>query len=208
MLGLLFRGILLGIGAAVPIGPVNVEIARRTLRFGVPAGFVVGCGAVTVDVGYAIFTSLGMRPLLLHPALQTALAIAGSALLLYLAWGCLRGAVRQWRGTADETADAPVRRRTGYLTGLFMTLLNPMTLAFWFVAVPGFVGQITDAPRRDLPIVCAGVFLGAFGWVCGFTLLLGRLRRARNDTLFALTDALGGVLLLAFAVLTATRLLS
>ena len=33
-LGWLLRGILLGLGAAVPIGPVNVEIARRALAAG------------------------------------------------------------------------------------------------------------------------------------------------------------------------------
>ena len=31
---LLGNGLLLGLGAAAPIGPVNVEIARRTLRHG------------------------------------------------------------------------------------------------------------------------------------------------------------------------------
>ena len=40
------RGILLGWGVAVPLGPVNVEIARRTLRRGFRAGFFLGMGAV------------------------------------------------------------------------------------------------------------------------------------------------------------------
>ena len=41
----LSRGILLGWGVAVPLGPVNVEIARRTLRGGFRAGFFLGMGA-------------------------------------------------------------------------------------------------------------------------------------------------------------------
>ena len=39
---LLLQGILIGLGAAVPIGPVNVEIARRTLRGGFLAGLFLG----------------------------------------------------------------------------------------------------------------------------------------------------------------------
>ena len=31
-IGIFLKGVILGLGAAVPIGPVNVEIARRTLR--------------------------------------------------------------------------------------------------------------------------------------------------------------------------------
>ncbi|HEY2589318.1 MAG TPA: hypothetical protein VGI81_26470, partial [Tepidisphaeraceae bacterium] len=61
---LIGRGIALGIGAAVPIGPVNVEIARRTFRGGFPAGFALGCGAVTVDVSYAILSSLSLKDML------------------------------------------------------------------------------------------------------------------------------------------------
>ena len=53
-LGLFARGVIFGLGAAVPIGPVNVEIARRTLRAGFRSGFFLGCGAVTIDVTYAI----------------------------------------------------------------------------------------------------------------------------------------------------------
>ena len=39
-LSVLGGGILLGLGAAAPIGPVNLEIARRAMRFGFWAGFV------------------------------------------------------------------------------------------------------------------------------------------------------------------------
>src|SRR5437764_198584 len=93
--GMLFRGCLLGIGAAAPIGPVNVEIARRTLRRGFRAGFALGCGAVTVDVGYAICVSLagvGMRNLQMPPLASAALGLAGGALLAYLGISCLRHA--------------------------------------------------------------------------------------------------------------------
>ena len=44
--------------------------------------------------------------------------------------------------------------RAGYLTGLLMTLLNPMTLAFWFIAVPGRVALFKEdgaaQPADDL----------------------------------------------------------
>ncbi|MGA2501211.1 MAG: LysE family transporter [Tepidisphaeraceae bacterium] len=70
------KGIILGLGAAAPIGPVNVEIARRTLRGGFPAGFFLGLGAVTVDVSYAILVSLSIRPVLNMPWLVGSLTFA------------------------------------------------------------------------------------------------------------------------------------
>ena len=61
---LILKGVALGLGAAVPIGPVNVELARRTLRGGFSRGFALGCGAVTADVTYAILASFGLGPVL------------------------------------------------------------------------------------------------------------------------------------------------
>src|SRR5688500_19678667 len=78
--GPLLKGVLLGLGAAVPIGPVNVEMARRALRGGFFAGFALGCGAVTVDVLYLVLSSLSVAQLLNHPRVLKPLAVAGVGL--------------------------------------------------------------------------------------------------------------------------------
>jgi L-lysine exporter family protein LysE/ArgO len=216
--GLLRFGVLLGIGAAAPIGPVNVEIARRTLRGGFWAGFALGCGAVSVDVFYAILSSQGIKRLVDHAAFMKTLGYAGAAMLFWLGATSLRAA---WRATKVDPLDttephhAPrVVVRNAYLTGVLMTLLNPMTLAFWFVAVPGTLGPITKEPQRDLPMICAGVFFGTLAWVVVFTGLLSlatRRARSRGTTRrrhawLAVADAIGGFVLLGFAVLALWRL--
>ncbi|MDB5324267.1 MAG: Lysine exporter protein [Phycisphaerales bacterium] len=203
MLLLLINGVLLGLGAAAPIGPINVEIARRTLRFGRGAGFLLGCGAVTVDVCYAVITSFTFLPIQNHPHLVKGLSIAAAAFLLYLAYRCLQSGLAGHGTAAEDIAPAPARRPPGaahYATGLLLTALNPMTLGFWFVAVPGAVAGLTARPRIDLPVVCAGVFLGAFAWVCAFTALVGHLKRFGGQRWLGWIDIGGGLMLLAFAV--------
>src|SRR5436305_295957 len=130
-LALLARGVLLGLGAAVPIGPVNVEIARRTLRGGFPGGFALGCGAVTVDILYAALSSLSFTRLLPAPAVARVVGAAGVVLLLYLAVLCFRAAARAWRtdpiaAAAATPADGPPDR-------------------------PGAVLEYEPAPRADAP---------------------------------------------------------
>jgi L-lysine exporter family protein LysE/ArgO len=200
---LLLNGIALGLGAAAPIGPVNVEIARRTLRFGRFAGFCLGCGAVTVDVAYAVATS-AFVPAVTSPRVLNALAVAAAIFLAYLAWQCLRSA-RRGHDTDGGTegvpggAAAPPKMKH-YLTGLLMTALNPMTLGFWFIAVPGAVANLTTHPRVDLPLVCAGVFLGAFAWVCVFTWTLGHLKNFGPQRWLRWVDLAGAATLLTFAI--------
>src|SRR5438309_11909723 len=94
---LLLNGVLFGLGAAVPIGPVNVEIARRSLRGGFWAGFALGCGAVSVDVTYAVLSSLSVRELAHHSKLMWPLTVAGAAFLLWLSFLSLRAAFRDAR---------------------------------------------------------------------------------------------------------------
>jgi L-lysine exporter family protein LysE/ArgO len=192
------KGVLLGLGAAAPIGPVNVEIARRSLRGGFRAGFLLGCGAVTVDVTYAILTSLGVRPFLARPRVMAALGIAGAAVLAYLGVMCFVGAARQWRAVAS-TSDSEKPSERHYITGLAMTSLNPMTLAFWCVVVPGLVGQWSANPIRDLPWVCLGVFFGAISWVVAFTGTMSWLGRRGKRATWLAADIAGGTMLLAFA---------
>ncbi|MGH7179807.1 MAG: LysE family transporter, partial [Tepidisphaeraceae bacterium] len=88
--GLLAKGVLFGLGAAATIGPVNIEIARRTLRAGFGAGFALGCGAVSVDVAYAILSAFGISPLLKNKFFYWPLSAGAIGLLGYLGVMSLR----------------------------------------------------------------------------------------------------------------------
>ena len=208
-MALFAKGILLGLGAAAPIGPVNVQIARHALRDGFRPGFALGCGAVTVDVAYAVLASVGAERLARVPQVEWGLRIGGIIFLTYLGVMCLRGERQAWR--ADPIAAAPGVPRGGaprhpapaagraYVTGLLMTLLNPMTLAFWFIAVPAFAGPVSDGTSGGLPAVCSGVFVGTVSWVVFFAGLLALAGRRRRNWWMAAADAAGGAALLVFA---------
>src|SRR5687767_6148015 len=121
-LAILWKGITLGLGAAAPIGPVNVEIARRALRGGFWPGFLLGLGAVSVDVTYVILASFSVRLFLDRPRIMIFMGVTGGAFLLLLGVECLRAVRRQW---TEPTAEAGPPPRRNYLTGLIMTALNP-----------------------------------------------------------------------------------
>jgi threonine/homoserine/homoserine lactone efflux protein len=203
-LSLVAKGVALGLGAAVPIGPVNVQIARRTLRWGFWQGFALGCGAVTADVTYAALGSLGLRRFFALPPVEWTVRVGGVLLLAYLGALCLRGEREAFHAdpiAAGRSADAPgaESRRAAYFTGLAMTLFNPMTLAFWFVAVPALVGSVADDVAQELPAVAAGVFIGTLAWVVTFSAALALAGRFRRNWWLAAADAAGGFTLLVFA---------
>ena len=190
-LAILWKGITLGLGAAAPIGPVNVEIARRAIRGGFFAGFLLGLGAVTVDVTYVVLASFSVRLFLDRPRIMLGMGVAGGAFLILLGIECLRAVRKQW-SEPDGEAGPPPRRN--YLTGLVMTALNPMTLAFWF-----FAPKMTEVKESgEMPLLCAGVAIGTFSWVCFFAALMSAAGKKGKQRAVALANLAGGLTLLGF----------
>ncbi len=202
MLGAVWRGGLLGLGAAAPIGPVNVELARRTLHRGFRAGFALGCGAVSVDVCYAVLSSLALHPAQNHPAVLRLLGWCCGLFLGWLGFMSLRSAWSTAREPAAPTLAQPAatsrwtHHAGHYLTGVAMTSLNPMTLVFWFSAV----GTFTTPLHHEAPQLCAGVGAGAILWVCLFAGAMSRLGKRARHRWLRTADLAGGATLLAFAM--------
>jgi L-lysine exporter family protein LysE/ArgO len=191
--GALVKWIGVGLGAAAPIGPVNIEIARRSIRSGYLAGELLGAGAVSVDVAYCVVASQWGRWIGHYKLALRGLMVAGALFLGYLGVMALRSAARHdLEGT--DAAEAGTSRH--YATGLLMTAINPMTLAFWFLATPA----IADSHRwRDILERCFGVAIGAGAWVIFFAALMrfaGRVSRRWTEWV---ADVAGGLVLLGFA---------
>ncbi len=60
MIGLIGKGLLIGVLVSAPMGPIGMLCIQRTLNKGRLHGFVTGLGAALSDVIYAAITSLAM----------------------------------------------------------------------------------------------------------------------------------------------------
>ena len=204
--GAAVKGLLLGFGAAVPPGPVNLEIARRTTRGGFWAGATVGLGAVTVDVCFAVLLSLGVLQIIdSTPWIAIPVHVIGIALLLFLAQGALGNAVARLRKPGKQGLDnrpAAPSARAGYVTGVAMCVTSPYQALFWLTVVPGVLSgpRSTDVTLADGVTLCAGVFIATLTWVVSFAGLLAGFRTLdRREWLPFMMDGVGGLLLLGFA---------
>ena len=57
---LVIKGLLIGIIASAPMGPVGVLCIQRTLQKGRAYGLATGAGAALSDILYALMTGFGM----------------------------------------------------------------------------------------------------------------------------------------------------
>ena len=103
-------GLLLGLGAAIPLGPMNLEIIRRNLRFGSVYGIALGLGACSADVTYLVLLSLGALSILTHPLILQVIGVIGSSILLWFGYSALRLKAtlgrEKWRGRSSAVSTA------------------------------------------------------------------------------------------------------
>lgn len=181
MLLFFFKGFMIGLAIAAPVGPIGVLCIRRTLLHGMRAGLATGAGAAVADATYGAVAAFGLTAV--SGFLQQAagvLQLLGGGFLIYLAVRTLRQPpaavthsggqvqIHSWRDAARD-----------FTSTVFLTLTNPATILS-FVAIFAGLGLVQGAPGMALPsLMVLGVFLGSLGWwVClsgGIALLRHRL---------------------------------
>ncbi|MGC4030725.1 MAG: LysE family transporter [Tepidisphaeraceae bacterium] len=174
------------------------------------AGISLGFGAVTVDVLFAVATSLGLSNIIKPEHLRGPWGYVGVAVCFALAAGSLFAAFKAYKYGVPEPTPADNTPRTmaaDYGTGFAMTALNLYTWVWWLVTVPALAAQQGNTSAADLPIVCLGVAAAASGWVVGFTTIINRLRRFAGRGWHLGADLGGGLMLAGFGFWALWRLL-
>jgi len=92
---LIITGIVLGWGAAIPLGPINIEMIRRNLMFGFVSGIALGIGATIADTTYIVLLMLGALIFLTHPVALAIVGIIGALVLTWFAYRSVRSRPQQ-----------------------------------------------------------------------------------------------------------------
>lgn len=84
---LVLSGVVMGLIAAVPIGPVNLICIRRSFAYGPVNGFMSGLGAALGDGVFAAITGFGLTWVAqLIEGYATIIELIGGALLVWFGW--------------------------------------------------------------------------------------------------------------------------
>lgn len=189
---------------AAPIGPVNLEIIRRSLHGGLRNGLFVGIGAVTIDVCYLTIFSVGLGAFLKVPGVSLAMYFLGGGFLAFLGGQALLEG-RRYLMRHEAPTDAPEEEKkrffgnsplSCFLLGLVMTGTNPMTIAFW----SALSLQFADLPLTGRLVASAALFAGCFSWVLTLLCILRFARSWVGPRMFGVVTIAGGACLLYFGI--------
>ncbi len=198
---LIFSGFLMGLIAAVPIGPVNLICVRRTFAFGPLNGFVSGLGAALGDGIFAAINGLGLTWIAnLIEGYATIIELIGGALLVIIGY-------RMFTARASLRMDALSRDKEGttlvgaIVSTFVLTITNPVTLGTFFLLFAGLGGLAGGAGSyNDAFFVVAGVVAGSTAWWLVLTSIIGLFHTRIDASVIGLINRISGALVAIFGL--------
>lgn len=172
-LDLTMKGLIIGIIASAPMGPVGVLCVQRTLNKGRWFGFVTGVGAAFSDIFYACATGFGMSfimDFIEDPRTMWYLQLIGSIMLFVFG-------VYTYR-TKPHLRQSSKRQGTlthNGLTGFFVTLSNPLIIFLFMALFARFTFVVPEHAAQQV-LGYFSIFLGALAWWFGLTYLIDKIR--------------------------------
>ena len=192
------RGMLVGIVASAPMGPVGVLTVQRTLNKGRWYGFATGIGAAVSDLIYALMTGLGMSfmmDFIEKPTTVFYLKLLGSILLF--CFGAYTYSVKP-----AEPHKPSGKRGTlwhNMFTGFAITVSNPL-IVFLFLALFARMGFVVPDHPVEQTLGYAGVATGAVVWWFCLTTALNRIGSRIDMGTIRLLNRLLGLLVMVASI--------
>jgi threonine/homoserine/homoserine lactone efflux protein len=198
---LIMSGVVMGLVAAVPIGPVNLICIRRTFAFGPLNGFVSGLGAALGDGVFAAVTGMGLTWVAqLIEGYATIIELAGAAMLIYFGFRTVMAPtarIEDERG--DDGGGATLVRAIASTFAL--TVTNPATLLAFTAMFAGLGGLAGGAGSYlDAGLVVAGVVGGSTGWWLVLTTIIGLFHAKIDAKAMRIINRVSGVLVSLFGL--------
>ncbi len=163
---------MMGFIAAIPAGPVQIEVVRRAIAGHLKAALMVVLGALCADVFYGVIAFFGIAPFLEEKKVMAIFWLVGGFILIILGTIVIRHSLKTKE--VDYNTAYLRKKRWSFLGGFSLSIMNPMMVLWWLSGVKIFkdVGLITRfVPDIALSYLMAGS-LGLASYLVGLSLFL------------------------------------
>jgi len=198
ILEFLYKGLILGFSVAAPVGPIGIICINRTINKNFAAGFVSGLGAATADLIYGLIAGLGLTAVstfLIDQKLW--IQLIGLVFLFYIGIKT----IMKKENEIEFNADADKGLLKDYLSTLFLTVTNPMTILFFIAVFAGLGLSKTLNGFNSIIQLIFGVFIGSGIWWMFLSGLTNKLKTKINKSVLNKIDLVSGILIIFFGLL-------
>lgn len=193
-------GIIAGLIASIPLGPIGVLCVQRTLNTSHRAGFISGLGAATADTSFAALAVFALAWVTgFIDKYEIWVEVVGGILIVIFGLTIFLKKIERPKKVISKGSYF-----SNYFSVLFITLPNPAYFFFFVMifAAMGISGMEIDVSQKWLIVL--GVFTGAASWWFLLTWTVNKLRkRFTLHTMWWINKISGGIIVLlgAYAIL-------
>ncbi|QOY54492.1 LysE family transporter [Candidatus Sulfurimonas marisnigri] len=187
------EGFLLGLGAAVPLGPINILIMNESVKR-YKNGVIIGLGAMSSDITYLFLIMFGLMIYVNQPEILNGLSLFGGVFLIYLAYTIYKN-----RDTKIDIPIQQVAKKSSmklYLKGYILTSVNPYTVGFWF-SVSGYIAGKELNPFITLFGMLSAILL----WITLMPYLVHRSRHKISQRVSHWISLVSSIILFGFGIM-------
>lgn len=162
ILTLFVKGIIVGLLASIPLGPIGVICIQRTINKGKLSGYLSGMGAASADTIFAAIAGFSLTFIISFiEEKQIIFQTIGGVIVLALG-------IKIFYTNPIKQLRRHKRKKNSlledYLSVLLVTITNPLAV-FLFIALFASLGVVTEGTNLWLSLVAtSGVFIGAVAW--------------------------------------------
>ena len=205
MLGIVSKGIIIGVLVSAPMGPIGMLCIQRTLNKGRWHGFVTGLGAALSDVIYAVLTCLGMGVVVTFvEANQAPLQLIGSIVLGIFGYyifqsNPVRNLKKQREKKLSFTQD--------FITAFLLTFSNVLIVLLYIGLFARFGFVLPEYSFWLLVVGIVSIGIGAILWWFGITYIIAKLRKWFNVRGIWLLNRIVGSVIIILSIIGALSVL-
>ncbi len=193
-------GVTFGFFLSVPVGPINLTIINEGARRGFKWAFLIGLGAVAMEVIYCALAFTGFASFFSRGYIKAAMELFSFVFMLFLGVKFLLARAIPTSHKMEAQLEGKLHPHSAFMTGFVRVMGNPGVFVFWIVLAANFISREWVEPTSLSKLICiAGVAVGTGIWFLGLSWAVSRGHKKFNERTLLRMEHLSGVGLLVFA---------
>jgi L-lysine exporter family protein LysE/ArgO len=202
-------GVISGFVVSIPVGPINITIVNEGARRGFFWAFMIGLGAMAMDLVYCGIAFAGFSGLFASKFMKAAMELLSFLFLIYLGIKYLVTASLPASTPTMEAVEHKLHPHTAFWIGFVRVLGNPAVLLFWITVSATFISHDwIDDTFWSKAVCVAGTFVGGLLWFILLSFLVAQGHGKFSTAALVRMAHISGAILLLAGIVIGYRLVS
>lgn len=185
-----FAGVLLGLGVAIPVGPITILMMSYALK-SYTKSLCIGLGASLIDMVYLGLILVGMTQIFTNEIFVKIFSMFGASYLTYMAYEIYKGIKDEIKAVKTENSS----HLKMFIKGMLLNITNPYVMMFWF----SMATTLTVSDKSFFAMLF-GLMVGIISWISFFPFVVYKSRHFLSKRVINCLNYGSIIIILGFAI--------